>query len=280
VVLAALLATLANPYGWHMWQFVFGVAHLTRDIMEWQPLSAAPLFNRAAIIACVVAVLVLWRRLPFDRVASVLGLGYAALRAIKFDSLCVATTALFLSPLVVSRFPRSASDVQQVPFGLRVINGAAVAAILGFTMVHIGPRVACMPSAEWRPDPTAAAALANAKPSGRIVVTFDWGEYVIWQHGPQLRVSFDPRFDLVYSSQTIAEQSAVYEAEPAGIAFLERSRPEYVWFRQSEQALKNWLTNHGYRLDVDTPDSFIAVRSDLPRLLTPSPQEPGCFPAP
>jgi hypothetical protein len=280
ITTAALLATLANPYGWQMWRFLFRVAHLSRDIMEWQPLSAAPLVNQVAVVACVAVVLFLHRRLPFERVACVVGLGYAALRAMKFDSLCVAASVLFLSPVVASRYPRRIVENRQLPLGMRVINSATIATILAFTIVNAWPKINCLTSSDWRPDPTAAAALLSVKPSGRIVVTFDWGEYVIWHLGPRLRVSFDPRFDLVYSPEAIAEQSAVGIAEARGKEFLLRTRPEYVWFRQSSQPLKAWLASNGYRLDIDTPESFIAVRRDLAPLENPGPQTFGCFPSP
>ena len=280
IVTAGLLATLVNPYGWQMWQFMFGVAHLSRDIMEWEPLSTAPVLNRAAVVAGIVAVLILRARLPFERIACLAGLAYAAVRAKKFDSLFVTTTVLFLSPIIVARFRHLAVESQRLPAGIRFINGAGPVAVLSATIVNAWPQVTCLPSAQWRPDPTAAAALLSARPSGRIVVTFEWGEDAIWHLGPQLRVSFDPRFDLVYSPRVIAEQWAVGSAEPQGIEFLQRDRPEYVWFRQSDRALKEWLRGNGYRLDIETPESFIAVRRDLPQIQNPGPQEPGCFPAP
>jgi hypothetical protein len=279
ILAASLLATLINPYGWQMWQLVFRVGHLTRNLMEWGPLSSASIVNRVAVVACVVAVLALWRRLPFERVVTVVGLGYAAYRAKKFDGLCVATTVLFLSPLIVAKFPRELGVVTTVPPAIRLITTAGIAGLGAFAVVNAWPDVSCLTTADWRPDPTAAAALTDARPSGRIVVTFDWGEYVIWQFGPKLRVSFDPRFDLVYSERTIAEQVAVRAARPEGIAFLKRTQPEYVWFRQSDRALKNWLSTNGYRLDVETSTSFVAVRQDLPPVHNPGSQAPGCFPA-
>jgi hypothetical protein len=103
---------------------------------------------------------------------------------------------------------------------------------------------------------------------------------VIWHFGPRLQVSFDPRFDLVYSPSTIAQQSAVSNAQPEGTEFLRRTRPEYVWFPQTNGPLKTWLANNDYRLDVETQESFIAVRRDLPQLRNPGPQTFGCFPAP
>ena len=87
-------------------------------------------------------------------------------------------------------------------------------------------------------------------------------------------------YDLVSSPRVIAEQSGVRSAIPEGLSFIQGSQPEYVWFRQSDRDLKNWLLAHGYRMDVDTPESFIAVRADLPPLHTSPSGGFGCFPAP
>ena len=84
----------------------------------------------------------------------------------------------------------------------------------------------CLGAGDWRPDAIAARALLNAAPPGRIAVAFDWGEYVIWHFGPTLQVAYDPKYDLVYSPRAIAEQDAVEKAEPEGLAFLQRTRPD------------------------------------------------------
>ena len=177
IVAAGPLATLVNPYGWRMWQFSFGVAHLSRDISEWQPLSAAPLRSQAAVFIGMVVTVLLSRRLPFDRLASLVGLAYAAWRAMKFNSLFVAVTLLFTSPLIVARYPRSVtSQGRPVPAGVRLIDAGIVAGLLGFTVVSAWPQVTCLSSGDWRPDPRVAAALRGVQPAGRIVVDFDWGE--------------------------------------------------------------------------------------------------------
>ena len=54
--------------------------------------------------------------------------------------------------------------------------------------------------------------------------------------------------------------------------------PEFVWLPSSRTAIRALLERNGYRVDVDTGTSFIAVRADLPRLATSSPALPDCFP--
>jgi len=131
----------------------------------------------------------------------------------------------------------------------------------------------------YAPDTRAGEALRGTR--GRLVTYFDWGEYALWHFGPALKVSIDGRRETVYTDETVAEQQAIVEGTPAGIAALERIAPEYVWLPSAATATARWLTTNGYRLEVQTPRSFIAVRQDLPALpghvATAS---SGCFPGP
>ena len=280
IVGTTLVATLANPYGWSMWRFLMGVAHLSRDITEWQPLVAAPLLQQVAFVSCLVLIAVMVRHIPLERLISIGGLGYAAVRAIKFNPLFVTVSVLFAAPAIKARWPGRTDASRPLPKPIRLIHGAVTIALLGFTAYSALPTMRCLESGDWRPDATAARALLNAAPSGRIAVAFDWGEYVIWHFGPKLQVAYDPRYDLVYSPRTIAEQDAVENGEPEGLAFLQRARPEYAWFRQSNTRLKSWASDNGYRIDIDTPESFVAVRDNVARLRDPGPQTFGCFPSP
>jgi hypothetical protein len=283
VAVLSLLATLVNPYGIQMWMFSVGVAHLSRNILEWQPLWTSPVVNWLPWIITLILALMFGRsqpRLTVEKILCIAGLAYASLRVLKFSNLFAELTILFLAPAICRRFGRRAALEQRLDPAVRLLNGAALAVVAAVVAVSSWPSIQCLRSASWRPDPRAARSLTEAGATGRVANYFDWGEYIAWELGPRLRVSFDPRFDLMYSAATIAEQQAVGSAAPAGTAFLERSRPEYVWFPQSRQALKAWLVPHGYRLDVETPESFVAVRADVATLQLSPPVAPGCFPNP
>ena len=99
--------------------------------------------------------------------------------------------------------------------------------------------------------------------------------------GPALKVSIDGRRETLYTAETVAEQQAIAQGKPEGLAALGRIAPEYVWLPTEAAATARWLPANGYRMEVQTPRSFIAVRRDLPPL-------PGrvadasstCFPGP
>jgi len=202
-----------------------------------------------------------------------------SIRAVKFMPLFVEVAILSLVP-VSRRFTALAPDPLPKPQLWRSMSRVVIVVLPVLVGLMAWPSFTCLTAGDWRPDPIAARSLMVAKPSGRMAVWFDWGEYVIWHLGPQLRVSFDPRYDLLYSARTIDEQIGVGDASRQGLSFVERTRPEYAWYPQSRSALKMWLANHGYRIDVDTKESFVAVRTDQPLLPQSAPSLPGCFPDP
>jgi hypothetical protein len=282
VTAAAVLASLANPYGWHIWGFSIRVAHMSRAIAEWQPLWTAPIGNWIPLIFTVVLVAIYGRlepRVGWDRLICLGGLAFMSIRAVKFTPLFVEVGVLSLAP-VSRRFKALRPHELPRPQVWRSLNAALFAVIPIVVGVTAWPSLTCLSAGDWRPDPAAAHSLIDARPSGRVAVWFDWGEYVIWHLGPRLRVSFDPRYDLLYSPASINEQIGIGDGTPQGLSFLERTRPEYAWYPQSKSVLKSWLTDHGYRIDVDTKQSFVAVRADQPVLPASVEAVAGCFPDP
>jgi hypothetical protein len=129
------------------------------------------------------------------------------------------------------------------------------------------------------PDVAAARALAVARPSGRLATSFNWGEYAIWHFGPRAKVSIDGRRETVYSDQQLHRQLAIALGEDAGLEELARTLPEYVWLPTAPSGrTRRWLTAHEYRIDIQTPQSFVAVRSDLPRIEPAPRMTVPCFP--
>ena len=88
VVVCSLAATLINPYGWGLWQFLASTVRLRRvDVIEWQPLWSA---NRVdwipwlAMTLGVSAMIVRRRdRPPLAHFAVAVMLGYASLRVAR-----------------------------------------------------------------------------------------------------------------------------------------------------------------------------------------------------
>jgi hypothetical protein len=284
IVCASVAATLATPYGAALWRFIADTVQFTRNLGDWQPLWTARTMNW---LPCAVAfVAAIWATLQPHRhrwhIAGVLALlAYSSLRVWRIGPLFVVATAVLIGPLIAARWPGRAARVQPPS----AANDRAAAAVLCLAMIAGAAWVAstslrCIEvTGTWVPPADAVRLLASARP-GRIVTFFDWGEYVLWHLGPRLRVSMDGRRETVYSDAPLAEHDAILAGVPAGFRTLDAWRPEYVWLPARSKATKGWLAGHGYRIELDSPESFVAVRGDLPALerAPVMASSPRCFP--
>jgi len=185
---------------------------------------------------------------------------------------------VLLAPTLAARWP-----ARGMPAPAASDRGAAVViavALVGASIFVWSKTLACVRTdGDHRQDLAAITALRTAVP-GRIVTFFNYGQYAIWHLSPRLRVSMDGRRETVYSDARLIEHDAIVAGESAGLSALASWRAEYVWLPQSSNVTRLWLKAHDYRIDVETPLSFVAVRSDLPPLKSKDLQGVGfsCFP--
>jgi hypothetical protein len=271
VAAASAAATLATPYGTTLWRFLWDTVGFTRDITEWQPLTALPMMNW--LPAAAVAAIALW--LIADRAvtyrleigAALALLAACALGVSRIGPIFVICAGVLLAPALARRWP-ARSPRGDTAAGRRTVGGLGVAAVTTATIV-LSHSLAHIPvPASWSPPREAAQRLFGT--SGRLVTFFDWGEYAIWHFGPRLRVSMDGRRETVYSERRLAEHDAIVAGTNDGFATLADWQAEYIWLPARTVATKNWLAAHGYRIDHEDAASFIAVRSDLPALGAPA----------
>ena len=283
VALLSALATLVNPYSWQMWAFLAGTVRMSRDIAEWRPLLTLPALDWIPWLLVVIGVIVFAfskRRPPIERLAMTAMLAYSALRVARTAPLCVVAAAVLMRPSVVAtRFnvpltfdPPSRSALRGLAVAL-----LALAVISGAVMTRLAR---CIPIAgDWSPDLVAGQALIDSNVRGKMVTWFDWGEYALWHlGGGGLRVSMDGRRETIYSDTVLEEHFALYEGTPQGIAYLQRLDPDYVWLPASKTRVRDWLAAHGYRMDVNTTQSFVAVRADRPTVVARDSPIDACFP--
>lgn len=264
---ACVAATLVNPYGLGLWSFIATTVRLTRTIDEWQSLWTTPVLNWVPWVVGIAGIVWMWgrgtpNRLPIGLTLAMLG--YAAARVLRIESLFVLAAVMLLAPAVVARWPR-----QRSPLPERLIAGMALAVFVASipASIWISRRaLGCVPIiGTWIPDVEAMTALRQAEP-GRIVTPFNWGQYALWHLGPRLRVSMDGRRETVYTDRRLLEHDAILAGAPEGLATLEQWQAEYVWLPAWSEKTAAWLAGHGYRMDVETPRSRVAVRADRPKL--------------
>lgn len=282
VGMASFLATLATPYGVELWAFLFETVRLERaDISEWQPVwrnGAGPILVWALGAATVVVSTKRTHRPTPAALAVLVAIGFASARVTRLAPLFALVAVVLLSPAWPSKKAILTDGAHRIRHIVAELVLVAVSLTFA-TRVMTLPTCLRIPESPYSPDTQAAEALRGV--GGRLVTYFDWGEYILWHFGPSLKVSIDGRRETLYTPDTVREQLAIFQGTPAGIAALERLRPDYVWLPAVAQRTADWLAAHRYRIEVQTAHSFIAVRSDLAALPgRVAAESSGCFPGP
>jgi hypothetical protein len=274
---ACVVATLLNPYGLGLWSFVAETVRLSRaNIVEWQPVWRESIGATALWLVAVAWVALAMRRARVWRpqaIAVVAALAFASFRVNRLLPLFIPISIVLLLPSVRQPFVARVWPKGRLAVDV-AITGTAVLLLAwpvsaGCIQLH----------GTWMPDIDAARAIVAARPAGRMATWFDWGEYAIWHFGPATKVSIDGRRETVYSEQMLERQVAIAFGERQGLDELARSSPEYVWLPMAHSArTRTWLAAHNYRIDIQTPASFVAVRRDLPGIENVARATVACFP--
>jgi hypothetical protein len=274
----SLLATLLTPYHLDLWMFMLSTVRFGRDrITEWQPIWHNAGLPLLAWVLAAGLTLISLRRAGKPEAATLIamiGLALASARVSRLAPL-FALSAIALLP---RQWPLQSSVPGDRDASRVVIDVVAVAVAVALA-VGTGAFPPCIAAADSSsPDTAAAESLRGAH--GRLVTSFGWGEYALWHFGPDLKVSIDGRRETVYSENTVREQLAIVDGTPDGLAALARLAPDYVWLPAFSATTAQWLRANGYREDIRTRRSFIAVRSDLMPLTPWAGRASGCFPGP
>jgi hypothetical protein len=112
------------------------------------------------------------------------------------------------------------------------------------------------PSADSWVDLPAANFLEANHLSGKLLGSFDWGEYVIWRFGPRLKVSMDGRRETVYSDRQLAVQFRFYENEPDAQNFASVIHADYIWLPKSFLVVDT-LRRQGWHVLFESSKSIV-----------------------
>ena len=253
-LVAAVLATLINPYGVGLWKFLWRTVSTSRgDIDEWWSILSA---ERALLVLWTTTALVAiagvrWQgrplRLPRTGVVAVLAL--ASFRVNRLDAFfAIATFMLFGEPL--SRFLTKRERASPPKEWSRALITATVAAAMctaAVVLVRAKPESnGCVDRASWLPEQDATDFVARNHLRGRMVVFFNWGEYVLWQFRHDLTISTDGRRETVYSDRQINGHLELYRGTNSGLAYFHELNADYVWLPTQSPAVarlraEGWL---------------------------------------
>lgn len=228
-LVASLLATLVNPYGWGIYEFVGlnSYRSATRGVDEWLPPTFDLLIGKAWLASLLVMAglaAARWfhlRQLPRARdailVACFLPLAGRSARMVPWWLIvCAPLAAAWLAEL----FPRTREDVE----ASRRPSWGAGLALAGLTLVAIlslpglqsyNPLLAGRRDAPRVEDRLEEVhRFLNDRGAGRrIFCRFEWGEYLSWSYSPRGLVFMDGRID-VFPDRVWDEYSAVTLGQP------------------------------------------------------------------
>jgi hypothetical protein len=235
-----VLATLVNPYGWHLW-YTTGRALLTNrlDFPEWGAVSW---------ISDPVSYLGYKILLP----GTVLTVGYAIFRRgwRNVDQQGVILTGIFLALAVDSArntslfavvagavlpgflHDRMSFSTMERPLR-RLTYLCASAALAMFPLlaaIRVLPESAGLvmdyPGNSCAVD--AVAFLQSRHVQGNLLVPFNYGSYALWELRGQMRVSMDGRYDLVYSPATYRRVEDFFNAQGDWKSLLTSPAPQAI----------------------------------------------------
>ncbi len=271
-------ATLVNPYGVELWRFLLETVRFARgDIVEWGSLRSTPIMFLPWLATVAIALLALARarreHLAYFAVCLLLGVAsFQVIRLVPFFSLSV---LLLLAPLLAGS-PASARTRLDARgwAGALIIWTICVASTIGQA------RVGCLQTrGAFFVDEQAASFLRENQATGRLVVWFDWGEYVSWHFGPALKVSMDGRRETVYSAALLQAHNEFYRHGSGAREFLERLSPDYVWLPKT-LPVSPMIAGWGWTPIFETGRSTVWARGTLRTAWrTPAPPTSSCFPA-
>jgi hypothetical protein len=277
VGVASVLSTLLTPYGLDLWRFLLETVRFDRaDISEWSPIWRAGIGFTLMWSLTVALIAGSWRRHGRPSLGPLLTLAFLAFAAARVNRL-VPLFAVAAVTLLSRQWPRE--PIAAPRDGMRLLFDGCCVALFVVAGLASGAVPRCISLVhDATPDTIAAETLRGTR--GRLVTHFDWGEYALWHFGPSLKVSIDGRRETVYSPDVLHEQLAISAGTAEGFKALARIQPEYVWLPNSAPGVAKWLTDNGYRQEIQTKRSFVAVRGDLPPLTAYAGSSSGCFPGP
>ena len=284
--LVVLVATLVNPYGYGLYQWLlYSLGKPRPEIVEWQrpawfELNSLPLYllllvmilsfvfsrRRVDWTHVIILFLIAWQTCLHVRHLLFLAIAFSFWGIPYVDGFC---RRFRVSELLESGFQR----IWQRPVG-RVLSLGVFASLLVLTLGQLITRLSEL-RVDRRLFPIAAVEyLAEQKVRGRMVVTFNWAQYVIAALGAETEqrgvlVSFDGRFRTCYPQEIVdmnldfmlgdqvprfrsplsppfnpervlsfghPDLVLIDRGQPHSVSIMERQGPDWFLFYQDQQA--------------------------------------------
>jgi hypothetical protein len=209
----SLLATLANPYGWHVYSVARDLATQSGALNNISELQAIPFRSPAdflvlALMLSSVAVLAWQRRLVFFEWGLLVFATVLSFRSQRDIWVVATSAAAILACLIPARRPATSRD-PRFSIGFAAMTAALVIAgafrVLQVNNERLQSQIA-------QDLPVRAVEIARQRGySGPLYNDFSWGGYMIWNL--RLPVSIDGRQNL-YGDERMDRSTSTWSAEP------------------------------------------------------------------
>jgi hypothetical protein len=265
------VALFCNPWGYSLLRWLVGsLMWLRPEITEWTP----PAFGADHLIVFALAPVSAFA-LAFSRrrkwlweTAVLMLLCAAALRMQRNIPLfCIAALIIVPSHLAdaVSRFRRYVENLrlalerEPVRWGLAILLLAG-ALFIGIATFSSTQQFCTIEVPRNRRPLTAALFIREHGITGNLLVSFDWGEFALWEL-PDCPVSIDGRLDTCYPRDLIREHWSFLDGGPVNNSILDVDRADITLLSTGDPGWKTLRRDHGWTMAFRDNISVVLVRN-------------------
>ena len=230
VTFLGLMAVFVNPYGVALpIELLSAWQHPREYITEWKSLlhwalPYAIVYGLLALCWIVIAVRHWWQnKKTFPGILILLVLfgveGWLHLKLTPFFLILVMSLGFSL-PLKLQTLPLQKFMLPTIRIGSGLLSVAVLAITLLFILPDGGVSVRVpSPGRQGIVYPQGAAAFIKEHHiTGNLWCMFEWGEFLMWELGPDVKVSLDGRYETVYPESVFVDHQRFYRGNELGAA--------------------------------------------------------------
>jgi len=287
VFLLSVLATLINPYGVDYWTYLFYAVTLPRaEITEWASIVTAYVQHTMSLVNIIwyvalgilslrILVKARWREItPLMILSGTFLLGIQHVRHMVFFPMLVAVYLPELFQPYMEDMQTKLANVliwlkEKAPVAFvisRRMSTFFIAIVIFLFCIFLGSSSLSLmiPSQEKEQGqiayfPTGALEYIKRNySSGNILTEFAWGEYLIWNLGPQMKVGLDGRYETVYQDHVANQYIDYIKGKENG--FLSAYAHDLVLFPPDRPPVASLRSRPDWKVAYEDKDSILFTK--------------------